>query len=239
MKQLISWQDIDFYLLDGSEDQPILDQVVELHNNTFPASRHINSQLLKQRAKNGFCIGGFTNHQLVCSISGFSCDAKLIDTAKNWNEFTGKDTYSTSNAEGDIVLLTAVSSRSTSQKPIRPETTQSTSTNLPFLTEQALQEYIDSDQDYVNRFHRLPKAGMPNGASVRRLVPGGSPEDAPSLGYIIIYEYPELEGVDFKFTATKAGVAAAEAAMYMAIQQGKRQVMALSRFGQLSSFYKL
>lgn len=218
------------------EEEDILQQAVNLHNHVFPKGLHLNLETLTHRATNGFVIGGFdTQNNLQGILTGFFVDESLIKKGRTWSEISGNGKFDTFTAKGEVAVLASAASVSSSDKN---ENLDSGILQNLRLTEKQVADYIDSQKDFVARFHLKPKAGFETGARVSRIILNGNPADLQSLGTVVIFQYPPLDKLTPKFTEDKVGLGLVEAAISFAKNKGKKQVIALSRLGEAYKYLK-
>ncbi|MBI5151895.1 MAG: acyl--CoA ligase [Candidatus Pacebacteria bacterium] len=208
------------------ENAELLTQAVPLHNHAFPFAP-VSHKTMNDRAKNGFVIGAFDHtKKLVGVLTGFFCHETLVQKGKNWEEITGKGVCNTGSAKGEIAVLVSAASVHAKGETIPEKKSRD-------LTSKAVGKYIESDSDFVVRFHHLKKAGFETGAKLYRIIKNGNPRDRASLGYVILFEYPELSALEkHEFTSDTIGIGLVEAAIRYAWLLKKKKVIPLSRLGE-------
>ncbi|MBI3366871.1 acyl--CoA ligase [Candidatus Roizmanbacteria bacterium] len=217
------------------DEETVLKDCVVVHNGAFPKGLEINLTILKHRATNGFVIGGFKKNNLVGVLTGFFANEALLRTGKNWNEISGKGLFTRGNPKGSVVVLSSAASLSSAGKTVNTKKSPKTK-NLDI---KKIDQYIGSNQDFVVRFHKRPKAGFQKGAHVYRIISNGNPKDRESLGIVVMFEYPSLKKLNkHQFTDNKIGLGLVEAAIRYAKEQGKEKVIALSRLGEAYKYLK-
>jgi hypothetical protein len=221
-----------FRILSSDEDD-LLQQALEINNAAFPTSMHLSFDQLRQRATNGFAIGAFDEDDSLCGIlTGQFIGERVLWSCQSRAEITGGGTGSTHDAGGNVALLTTAASRTSVGKQ---EEQSAATTYQP--TEPQILDYIATDQDYVWKFHKKPKAGFVEGAKVYRVLLNGEPNDIESLGAVIMYVYPPLSALSTPaFVDDKIGTGLVEASIHYAKSQGREKVVALSRLGQAHEF---
>lgn len=208
------------------ENEKLLTQAVPLHNHAFPFAP-VSHESMTDRAKNGFVIGAFDyTKKLVGVLTGFFCHEALVQKGKNWEEITGKGTFKTSSAKGEVAVLVSAASIHAKDEALLTKSHG----ELPI---KEIEKYIESDSDFVVQFHHGKKAGFDSGAKLYRIIKNGNPKDVASLGYVILFEYPELSTLQkHEFTTDTIGIGLVEAAMRHAWLLKKKKVIPLSRLGE-------
>lgn len=232
MQSIASYEKYELLLI-GPEDEEYLAQVLELHNSTFPPQRHLNEELVKKRATNGFIIVATSGNVVEACISGLYASREHILRVANWAEVSTNGSFGYSDINSEVLLLMAVSSRTSAIK--HPD--QVIETEKPDVAIDIAQSYLEQGVDFVTRFHSKAKAGLEAGAKPIKLLKDGSPSDIASCGYVVIYEYPNLKDKTLEFTkGAKAGLLVTEAAFHYAKSIRKHTIMAFSRFGELNKY---
>lgn len=234
--QEIAKNDNFIFRLIPPDDEIDLKKAVEITNQAFPKSLALNLETLIHRSTNGFVIGGFDKeNNLEGVLTGFFADEKLIEKGGSWNEISGNGKFSTFNSKGKIAVLASAASINSSGKneDLDPKILDRLN-----LSEREIFDYINSKKDFVVKFHFTPKAGFKTGAKVKRIILNGNKKDLQSLGTVVIFEYPLLQDLKFKFTSDKVGFGLLEAAIKYAKEKSKQQVFALSRLGQAYQYLK-
>jgi len=218
------------------DEQNLIEKSTQIHNSVFPKSLSVTPETLEHRATNGFVIGAFDKtNNLTGVLTGFFSSEQPLFEKNNWAEITGNGKFTTANSKGKIAILVSAAS-SNSQGKLE---NISMTSNKPQIDEKTIQEYINTQKDFIVKFHFAPKAGFKDGAKTTRIILNGNPQDLESLGTIIIFEYPLLTpSTNPTFTSNKIGIGLVEAAIKYAKDQKKEKVFALSRLGEAYKYIK-
>lgn len=225
---------IKFRIITPDEER-ILEQAVLIHNQAFPKGLALDLETIIHRATNGFVIGAFDlEGNLHGVLTGFFASEDLINSGKTWNQISGNGKFLSFDPRGEVAILASAASSSSFDK----NEDLSSSLNFPNISEKQVLDYINSQKDFVVKFHFKVKAGFKTGAKVNRIIINGNPLDKQSLGVVVIFEYPSLNDLTPSFTDEKIGLGLIEAAIKYAKENGKKKVFALSRLGEAYKYLK-
>ena len=202
------------------EDQ-ILTEAARINNIVWGEGLSSTAEDFISRAKYGWVIGAFRDELLQGTISGIPGRMSELENMdrtghpySSWNGITSNGTFKNADPTGDVLFCVAVTSKLTTKykgfKPPKKDhpyiklanqiyerqdlEDQALGTKLRLLARNIIDFYVESDLDYVLRFHKKPKAdGIIGGAKVVRIIENGRPEDHSSLGYNVILLYPQID----------------------------------------------
>lgn len=223
--------DLSFRLIKPEEEESLA-AAAKINNQAWGKDLFSDLNEFTARSANGILIGAFdSKSKLHGSVSALKTTLGEIERSRTWAEVTGGGTLNSNNHKGDILLCVAISTPSNKThdpKPIPKEK----------LTEKGFEQYINSDQDYVIRFHRKPKAGFPEGASLIKILPHFRPEDKDALGFNVLMKYPELDKKPRVSSEGSTGTKLIEAALLYGFYQNIKNVYVLTRPAQASEYFK-
>ncbi len=202
------------------EDQ-ILTEAAHINNIVWGEGLKSTPEDFISRAKHGWVIGAFKDGLLQGTISGIPgrmSELENMDKSghpyRSWNGITANGTFKNADPTGDVLFCVAVTSKLTTKykgfKPPQKDhpyvrlanqiyekqdiTDKEFSAKLKLLARNIIDFYVESNLDYVLRFHKKPKAdGIIGGARVVRILENGRPQDHNSLGYNVILLYPQID----------------------------------------------
>lgn len=221
-------------------EKKTLHEAVRINNIMWGKKLHTTFENFQERAKNATILGVFDKkNKLLGTISCLQAtqdDIKKIGTKKfwanTWDGITSNGTFANNTYKGNALVCPAISIISSNNKK-----SKKTYPSKQLLTEKLLEEYSASDNDYVLRFHRLPKAGLKKGAEILKIIPNGRPEDTDSLGYNILFKYPNIKSKPILNTNSSIGIQLIEAALLYAYNNKIHYVYAYSRPAELSKYF--
>lgn len=225
------------FRLIGPEEDELLHQAFTINNDRWDKNLSATQAEFKERAENGILIAAINNktQELLGSVSAIqmlSQDIKQIGEqnfwANTWDGITGKGTLSTDNHKGDTLMCVSISAKST-----RPPKKSSPPSPKP-LTKESLENYLQSDQDSVMRFHRRPKGDFDRGAVLTHTLPESRPEDESSLGYNVVLKYPDVTKQPSLSSDVSLGTNLIESALILAHNKDIKEVYVYSRPADLS-----
>lgn len=224
--------DFSFRLIKPDE-VAALEQAVWINNQAW--GKHVGSSLdeFSARAGNGILIGAFDKGGMLCgTISALQLTSEQLGKLQKWTEITGNGTLKTSNHEGDCLLCVAISTIPNPNRKLSDE---------PFskvkFSKEKFKKYLESDQDYVIRFHHKPKGGFSTGAKLIKILANCRPEDKDALGFNLLMEYPALQRKPKINADSSCGAQLIEAAMLYGFNHNLKKVYVLTRPAQASRYF--
>lgn len=208
-----------------------LKQAVRINNLAWGKNLQSSLEEFVARAGNGILIGAFDKDDALCgTVSVLQTTKRYIEKCLKWMETTGNGTLKTADHKGDALLCVAISTPPNSSK--KPNNFS----KVKFSTT-AFEEYINSDKDYVIRFHRKPKGGLAEGAKLVKILANSRPEDKDALGYNILMKYPTLEKQPEINPNSSCGTQLIEAALLFGFYHNFKDIYVLTRPAQAKDYF--
>lgn len=181
----------------------------------------------RERAKNGFLIGAFSNRMLVGTISCVRrrwdpFDQKAVSKGHpyaTWDGITSFGTFKENEPDGDALFCVAITAKGAGKRSLAeiPEGDsvflrlgsalrkgEETEEIAEILCNATADLYIPTD--YVMRFHARPKICGIGGAKIVQILPKGRPEDFDAMGYNCVMAYPQINSMPLDYTSDDVSV---------------------------------